>query len=535
MGIKRRVSKADTSGQLSLGIDSADTDIKKTVSPQNKRFIEPDPERTHISLKDHLQRTGKGDVFVIDRLLKQQDWSLFEAAYGSGGRPAYAPRMMVGLILYGVMYGRSSLRDLELLARDSLSCLWITGGIMPDHSVIGRFICRHASLLSKEFFEGLTHSVLTHTGSNVERSAGDGTVIEAAASRYETIRREALEKRIDREKEKLTKALDKEEVDPKKVNRSQTNLTRLQLTERRLSEREAIRRAKGKDPTTIQINPQDPDAVNQPLKHQGYGVSYRPGVIVNDKRVIVGHGVDATSETLVAVELLAQASRFGRLEESSWDAGYSNHVMFEQQAQYDVNLLIPESRADSLRKTPPKWYPKSQFSYDSATDTYRCPAGELLVAKSANKGSASKRAFTRYRTKACQHCEQRECCTRSRTGRQINRYEDEHLREDMREKLKDESVMRRYQQRAGWVEPIFAHLRLRQGLNRFRRKGQQAVKVEFAIHVLAFNLSKAVAHSRQHTGLLIKKWFQLNIASIEMLKKILRAKTPRSNVRYSMA
>jgi len=71
-------------------------------------------------------------------------------------------------------------------------------------------------------------------------------------------------------------------------------------------------------------------------------VSYRPGVIVNDQRVIVGHGVDATSETKVAKDLLAQASGFGQLKESSWDAGYSNHAMFEQQDQYDVSFLIPE-------------------------------------------------------------------------------------------------------------------------------------------------------------------------------------------------
>ena len=108
----------------------------ESMTPENKRFIEPDPERTHISLKDHLLSSGKVDVFVIVQLLKEQDWSLFEASYGSGGRPAYAPRLMTGLILYGVMQGRTSLRDLESMARDSLGCLWITGGIMPDLSLI---------------------------------------------------------------------------------------------------------------------------------------------------------------------------------------------------------------------------------------------------------------------------------------------------------------------------------------------------------------------------------------------------------------
>jgi len=177
----------------------------KKTSQAGAKFIEPDPARTQIGLKDHLNRIGSADVFVIDRLLREQDWSAFESSYRPAGRRTDAPRLMVGLILYGVMHGKTSLRDLEAMARDNLGCLWIAGGIMPDHAVIGRFICQHASLLSVEFFHGLTSSVLTHTGSNVERTAGDGTVIEAAASRYGTIKREALESQV-KDSDKPTRA-----------------------------------------------------------------------------------------------------------------------------------------------------------------------------------------------------------------------------------------------------------------------------------------------------------------------------------------
>jgi len=529
--VKRTVRKTDTSGQLSLAIEvdigGSSEDSKKT-SRARAKFIEPEPALTQIGLKDHLNLIGRGDVFIIDRLLREQDWSAFESSYPATGRRAYAPRLMTGLILYGVMHGKTSLRDLESIARDSLGCLWISGGIMPDHSVIGRFICQHASLLSVEFFHGLTSSVLTYTGSNVERTAGDGTVIEAAASRYETIKREALESRIDRGNKRLKESRDDKKADPKKIKRTEKQLEQLHEAEQELSKREAQRRSKGKDPSKIQINPQEPEAVNQPLKQQGYGVSYRPGVIVNDQRVIVGHGVDATSETRVAEELLAQASGFGQLKESSWDAGYSNQVMFEQQEQYDVSLLIPEGRPDSLRKTPYKWYPKSQFSYDATTDTYRCPAGQLLQARGSYKGSANTQPYTRYGTKACQHCDQRNRCTSSKRGRQINRYEHEHLREAMREKLQDESVLKRYQQRAGWVEPIFAHLRLRQELNRFRRKGQAAVGVEFALHVLAFNLSRAVAYTRAQEPLLaILRWLQCLLSDIEESMTYLRRQSAK--------
>ena len=44
------------------------------------------------------------------------------------------------------------------------------------------------------------------------------------------------------------------------------------------------------------------------------------------------------------------------------------------------------------------------------------------------------------------------------------------------------------------VEPVFGYLRQVQGLNRFLRRGLRGVKVEFGLHILAYNLSRVVAH-----------------------------------------
>ena len=50
-----------------------------------------------------------------------------------------------------------------------------------------------------------------------------------------------------------------------------------------------------------------------------------------------------------------------------------------------------------------------------------------------------------------------------------------------------------FSQRKAIVEPVFSSLRRQQGLDRFRRRGLQAVTREFALHVMAYNLSRAVA------------------------------------------
>ncbi|OTA20588.1 hypothetical protein Xbed_01392 [Xenorhabdus beddingii] len=47
-------------------------------------------------------------------------------------------------------------------------------------------------------------------------------------------------------------------------------------------------------------------------------------------------------------------------------------------------------------------------------------------------------------------------------------------------------------QRKSIVEPVFSALLGIQGLERFRRKGLSAVKLEFTLHAIAYNLSRAV-------------------------------------------
>ncbi|KEQ17182.1 hypothetical protein GZ78_15160 [Endozoicomonas numazuensis] len=84
---------------------------------------------------------------------------------------------MMGLILYGIMQGITSLRTLERLARVDLGCMWVTGGIFPDHAIIGRFINMHSESMTGAFFESLTRAVLKKTDSDGSCLAGDSAVV----------------------------------------------------------------------------------------------------------------------------------------------------------------------------------------------------------------------------------------------------------------------------------------------------------------------------------------------------------------------
>ena len=98
-----------------------------------------------------------------------------------------------------------------------------------------------------------------------------------------------------------------------------------------------------------------------------------------------------------------------------------------------------------------------------------------------------------YRTSACQNCVRRGECTTAKAGRRIRRVEGDEAKEALREVMQHPQAQKDFGQRQAMVEPVFSHLRLLQGLTRFRRRGLSGVKREFALHVLAYNLSRAVA------------------------------------------
>ncbi len=98
-----------------------------------------------------------------------------------------------------------------------------------------------------------------------------------------------------------------------------------------------------------------------------------------------------------------------------------------------------------------------------------------------------------YRTSACQNCARRGECTTAKAGRRIRRLEGDEAKEALREVMQHPQAQKDFTERQAMVEPVFSHLRLVQGLTRFRRRGLAGVKREFALHVLAYNLSRAVA------------------------------------------
>ncbi|WP_419606011.1 hypothetical protein [Thiolapillus sp.] len=169
--------------------------------------------------------------------------------------------------------------------------------------------------LSGEFFEKLTARVLQVTGTGAGTVAGDGSIIEAAASRFQEIKAEALAELIVKQREKMA-ASEQEAGEEKRweTEKARHDLNRLLEAQQVLEERQQQRQARGKK-GEVTINRQEPEAVIQPQKDKKrFLASYKPSVLVNELRIIIGQAVDPSSETQVVTSLLDQAQQQGVIE-----------------------------------------------------------------------------------------------------------------------------------------------------------------------------------------------------------------------------
>ena len=491
MSTTRKVPSPDSQQHdLFGGVPAQDARPRPNASDTGRRFVTGDAHAIVLGttrLEDYLKQAGQRAPFVVAHLLGQQDWLAFEQRYAATGRAPYAPRLMMGLILYGVMQGVHSLRELERLARLDLGCMWVTGGIAPDHANIGRFIVMHEDSLTQGFFEALTRAILKASGSSSTRLAGDGTVIEAACSHDKLLKEEAVKARAHAAIQAAEQAPD----DPA----AQQEQQRSKQCQDIFAQRQAARHSHGKSSETLRISASEPQAMVQRLKRgRGFAASYKPSVLANDDRIIMALALDASSETQMIAPMLDQSARVTgvQAEEVLLDAGDFDDAVIEATLARDVSLLCPEGQWPAKTREDGLFH-KSAFDYDPQTDTYRCPAGQTLILLATSEATRRTRAQRVYGASTCGSCHLRAKCTQAAQGRRIKRYPEDAPREALRLVMQHPQARRIFSQRKAIVEPVFSSLRCQQGLNRFRRRGLQAVRREFALHVLAHNLSRAIA------------------------------------------
>jgi hypothetical protein len=239
-----------------------------------------------------------------------------------------------------------------------------------------------------------------------------------------------------------------------------------------------------------QISLTDPDARSMNSAGKGTGtVGYNVQAAVDSKNhMIIAHEVTNVGHDRTHLTEMSERAREAMGTKSLTalaDRGYFSGEEIRRCQQAGMTPLVPKpltsgGRADGR-------FDKRDFVYNAKRNEYRCPAGERAIWRF----SAVEHGLTlhRYWASACPRCPMKTRCTPA-DYRRITRWEHEHVLEAMQRRLDRTPEASRLRRQT--VEHPFATLKAWMGATHFLTRTLPRVRTEMSLHVLAYNLKRAM-------------------------------------------
>lgn len=395
------------------------------------------------------------DAFVDS--LAMGELGFERAAAAETGRPGYDPRDLLKLYLYGYLHTIRSSRRLEAECRRNVELMWLLGRLYPDHKSIAEFRRLHREAVTA----GGAQLVRFAQSCGLIRGewvAIDGTKFRAVSSADSVRERQALERYLD----SMEKADEEQQttIDPTAVQAALEKLKR---------------------------HP-EPEAGFMPVagtKAPAYNVQT---AVDAEHALIVAHAVTLDAGDNRQLEPMAQAARRA-LDADGFhvvaDAGYSNGEHVEACEAGGMVPHVPVQRAINNHGDG-TLFDRSAFHYDSASDTFRCPASQTLTRKQLSRKDRA--IYYAAKPQACGACPMKSQCT---TG--VQRLVTRHLHDEALERMRQRTTAEHMRLRRSTVEHPFAALKYHIfGHPRLLLRGTDGAQTEISLAVMAYNLKRMV-------------------------------------------
>ena len=338
------------------------------------------PSLDELLPQDHPARFVAEFVDALDK----EGWSKVGVEIDGDplGAPAYHPRALLSVWLYGFMTGVRSCRKLEAACRDQIPYLWLTGWQHLDHNTLWRFYRNHRQAM-RSLFKRTVRIAIAMELVDLAVQAVDGTKVVASAARDRTYDAERLDKFLKRVEKAI---LDLEAQNESGEEAAPAHIPG-ELADKRVL-RVRVRQAMDdlaslEDPKLINLT--DRDARMMKTRHgivPGYNAQAMVSPLEPDGE---GGGV-----LITAVDLVDQPNDYAQLtpmlelaEETTGskagmtlaDAGYHSGRNLEECARRGQAVAMPQP---PRRRSPENPYHRYSFTYDQEGDSYICPQGQTL-------------------------------------------------------------------------------------------------------------------------------------------------------------
>jgi transposase len=430
-------------------------------------------------------------VRVIDAFVETLDLATLgfsKVAAEQIGRPPYAPGDLLKLYIYGYLHRVRSSRRLEAEAERNVQVMWLINRLTPAFKTIADFRKDHAGAIvgvCRAFIRFCREQSLF----GAELLAIDGTKIAAVASRKQVITPKRIEKMnaaIDRKIADYLASMDEADREEPRSAAAPADVAAaieaLKAQKLRLQGQAQELAAGG----LKQLVVSEPEAKLMRTPH-GHAVAYNAQI-----------AVDAKHKLIAAFELTNEGNDYRQLHPMAVqgkdavgadkvtavaDTGYSNGEHGALCEQDGITAIVP--RAETVNPNGKQYFSRDKFTYDPASDSWRCPA-EATLSLYKTSHTQNKKEYT---TEACGSCALKPQCTKA-ARRVIVRDFYEDAREAVHCRATADPTWMK--QRREMAEHPFGTMKWLMGHPRFLLRGLLKAKAELALGVLSYNLKRAI-------------------------------------------
>lgn len=404
------------------------------------------------------------------------------------GRPAFDPKDLLRLFIYGYMNRICSSRKLERETRRNIEVMWLIGKLSPGFRTISDFRKENAKVL-KTVFGQFTELCRKAGLYGAETVAIDGSKFKAVNSREKNYNEKKLKRLIELTDERIDEYLKRmEEADEGETDEIRPSAEELKKKIEELKKRkEGLGKIQHKleESGETQLSMTDPEARLMKTR-QGTQVCYNAQIAVDSKYKLIA-AIDVSNDlndlrqlSKVATEA-KQALGVERLEVIT-DAGYYNNEEVKKCEEAGITVYMEKPKAPRRNGK----YTRDEFHYKADKDLYICPAGEELTYVTTENF----RGLKHYTTGRCVTCKVKEHCTDSAEGRTIKRLVNEEFLERMVKRARDNPD--KMKQRKELAEHPFGTIKRNMNQGAFLMKGLDKIKGEFSLTALAYNMKRAI-------------------------------------------
>jgi transposase len=403
------------------------------------------------------------------------------------GRPAYDPRDLLKLYLYGYLNRVRTSRKLEIEAGRNLELMWLMRKLRPDFKTIAEFRKENTKALKKVFREFTTICKKLELFGG-ELVAVDGSKFRASNSRkrnYSAAKLKNLIRKADERIEEYLRELDqgdKEEGESKPASDEELNKKIEKLKKIREEYKKTEKKLKGSGEKQISLT--DPDAKLM-KSAQGTHVCYNVQMAVDNKHKMIA-AMELTNEGNDQHQLSSIAGQakeeLGVDEiEVVTDMGYYDCDQVKECTDNGITVYMSKPGVKVIEGV----WGKDRFEYNAERDVYVCPAGEDLTYRTTDKQKDMKL----YKTDRCESCALKKQCTSGEGPRVIKRHIHERVMEEMA--LRVEENKEKLRLRAGLAEHPWGTMKRPLDLEYFLLRGKEKVGMEMLMMGLIYNMKRA--------------------------------------------